>query len=201
MVKLTPGNDYFDDLPYGYNEIYSGAGNDTVLGWDGDDYIDDITVKGIGGGGDDVFYGEQGNDTLYGWDGNDSLYGGADDDYIYGEAGNDVCVGGAGKDYLSGGAGWDKYVYNSDSESTPASMDTIADFDFGSSQATGDKIDLSGIYSGTLTWGWDVYTENEDASANSDTIVWAWGDNAWMKCEVKDGAFDAGSWLAIDFIL
>ena len=69
------------------------SGNDTLDGYEGNDYID-------GGGGSDTIYGYEGNDQLYGgagW-GRDSLFGGAGNDYLDGGWDMDSLYGGAGSD-------------------------------------------------------------------------------------------------------
>lgn len=132
-VENILGSDY-DDYLQGHNAFSStingGAGNDTILGQDGDDILyggtgnDHIT----GFGGDDTAYGEDGNDTLIGSggndildggagaddlkgrDGDDTLRGGAGNDLIRGENGNDILYGDDGADFLWGGAGNDTIV-------------------------------------------------------------------------------------------
>src|SRR5687768_3786957 len=54
-------------------QVYSGGGNDTVIGGSGNDSL-------YGGAGSDKLAGFAGNDYLNGGDGNDSLYGGAGDE-------------------------------------------------------------------------------------------------------------------------
>jgi len=48
-------------------EFYGGAGNDTIVGSDSDDYLDGTT----------------GNDTIWGLEGDDAIFGGAGDDVLY----------------------------------------------------------------------------------------------------------------------
>lgn len=110
-----------------FNKIYTGAGNDTIIGTDaseefhagaGDDFLD-------GRGGDDKLEGYSGNDVILAGDGNDEIdagtgndevRGGAGDDVIiagfgddliFGEDGNDLIYGIGGKDWIDGGAGND----------------------------------------------------------------------------------------------
>ena len=71
--------------------IRGGAGNDSI----------------VGGGGDDVIYGDAGIDTVLGGGGNDIILGGTDADYLYGGLGNDLLIGGAGSDWLYGEGGDD----------------------------------------------------------------------------------------------
>ena len=76
------------------------AGNDTLIGADGDDRLE-------GGGGHDQLYGNGGDDRLSGGGSNDYLSAGSGSDRLYGDAGNDFLVGGAGNDRLFGGSGSD----------------------------------------------------------------------------------------------
>jgi Ca2+-binding RTX toxin-like protein len=76
------------------------AGNDTLIGADGDDRLE-------GGTGRDQLYGGGGDDRLSGGGGNDYLNAGSGADRLYGDAGNDYLVGGAGSDRLFGGSGTD----------------------------------------------------------------------------------------------
>ena len=73
--------------------IHGGAGNDSLGGSYGSDYV-------YGDAGDDTIGGDTldgewawGNDHLYGGDGNDTIEGGAYQDWLYGDAGNDVLRG------------------------------------------------------------------------------------------------------------
>ncbi len=85
------------------------AGNDTLVGSDGDDELygldgnDQISAQT----GDDTLYGGDGNDSLAGFDGNDLIYGGTGNDLVLALSGADVMYGGDGNDTGSGGAGDD----------------------------------------------------------------------------------------------
>ena len=105
-----------------------GAGQDVLVGTDGDDaiFLDDAysafpagrvpRIAGIerieGGAGNDVIdltspdfaYGDV---ALDGGVGNDVLWASGGNDALYGQAGNDELSGGAGRDFLAGGAGND----------------------------------------------------------------------------------------------
>jgi len=76
--------------------IIGGAGNDTIFGMSGADYLS-------GGQGNDTIFGGSGNDHILGGEGNDTLSGGEGEDCIEGGAGNDIIDGGQGADHLSGG--------------------------------------------------------------------------------------------------
>jgi Ca2+-binding RTX toxin-like protein len=84
--------------------VYGTVGDDTVVGYDGqDDYLfGGPQYNTLGGDG-------AGRDTLYGYGGNDDLYGGINADKLYGGAGNDYLSGGYDNDtyYFSGSFGQD----------------------------------------------------------------------------------------------
>lgn len=114
VVDAHAGNDrvYVDPSLIAGVTIRGGAGNDTLFGAGGSDFID-------GGAGNDILFGMAGNDLLLGGDGIDHLYGGrgndtikggAGDDWLYGELGNDSLDGEAGNDWLLGGAGADLFT-------------------------------------------------------------------------------------------
>lgn len=92
--------------------------------------------------------GSDAKEKIYGNDGKNTLIGNGAKDKIYGEDGNDYIVGGAGKDVLTGGGGKDKFVYLLASDSTATKFDKIKDF----GDSGKDKIDLSAIFAGTLTY-------------------------------------------------
>lgn len=73
--------------------IFSGAGNNNVLGSPENDTI-------YGGKGNDKIDGENGNDILNGNNDNDTLFGGKGDDILEGGAGADFLIGGLGADLL-----------------------------------------------------------------------------------------------------
>lgn len=80
--------------------IYTGSGDDTVIGGEGNNTI-------YTGAGNDAIYGRDGNDTIYAGDGNDTIKGGGGTNGIFGEAGNDTITSGSGNDAISGGEGDD----------------------------------------------------------------------------------------------
>lgn len=94
--------------------LFTGGGNDAVIGSARNDFVflgsgDDVAN---GGDGADIIFGNRGNDTINGGDGNDKLLGNSGHDIVNGGAGNDWVSGGAGNDVLEGGAGRD-YLYGS----------------------------------------------------------------------------------------
>jgi Ca2+-binding RTX toxin-like protein len=80
----------------GYHPVIGGAGDDVLIGTDGNDWMS-------GGAGHDVAFGGAGNDWMSGGAGRDQLSGGTGDDQIYGGADEDVLDGGDGDDLLDGG--------------------------------------------------------------------------------------------------
>ena len=129
--------------------VYTGLGNDRIIGHQGDDQL-------FGGAGNDVIEGRDGKDLIYGdgvnstiygpddktWQaydylqvpdtnidgGDDELHGGNNSDTIFGGAGNDVLDGGdrgsGWLDILTGGAGADSFYLSyqqAKDDGTPAS--------------------------------------------------------------------------------
>ncbi len=140
------------------------AGNDEILGLDGNDTLsggagDDVI---LGGTGADALSGEGGNDTLWGNDGADILLGGEGDDSLYGAAdqyngtdtSSNTLFGGTGNDTLIGSRG-DDTLYGEDGND---SLHGDSGADFLSGGAGDDVLDASiGITgdssSNTLTGG------------------------------------------------
>lgn len=134
----------------GNDNIQGSTGGDTLLGYNGNDYItgaapDSTSDQGdviLGGFGNDVIYGMDGDDSLvggsalvdpldgddviYGGNGNDEIYGSGGKDLIYGGNDRDLIVGGADNDILSGGAGNDTFVFV-----LGGAYDTVLDFAVG----------------------------------------------------------------------
>ncbi|MGE3905953.1 MAG: calcium-binding protein, partial [Reyranellaceae bacterium] len=70
-----------------------GTGDDTIFGGNGNDFIygDSRAANGTStGSGDDLLYGGAGQDTIFGGAGDDTIYGGSGDDYVYGGQGDDL---------------------------------------------------------------------------------------------------------------
>lgn len=91
------------------DRVHGYAGNDTVVGAGGDDFLrgeagnDSIS----GGDGFDDTHGNMGADTMHGGAGPDWVVGGQDNDLLLGDDGNDVVYGNMGADTQYGGAGAD----------------------------------------------------------------------------------------------
>lgn len=98
------------------------TGNDTVLGGDIGDAIQDLVGHNniLGGGGADTLTGGTGNDHIYGQSANggsdsgDTISAGAGSDYVNGNAGNDTINGGDGSDRIQGGQ--DNDILNGDAD-------------------------------------------------------------------------------------
>lgn len=89
------------------DQLFGGAGSDTVLGQNGSDTIDGGADNDFlyGGIGNDTIRGGTGNDIVSGEDGNDRLEGGTGNDILNGGYGTDILLGGAGDDTLTAGIG------------------------------------------------------------------------------------------------
>ena len=118
----------FTQNPHPVLCIYDAGGNDTLdlSGWsydckidltpgsfsDADMMTDNISIafntwieNGVGGGGNDVIYGNDHDNSLYGLAGDDWISGGGGNDKLYGGTGNDTLNGGTGADLMQGGHG------------------------------------------------------------------------------------------------
>jgi Ca2+-binding RTX toxin-like protein len=121
FVSMGTGNDfYFDGLGNDYADLGPGddtvptapgvsAGDDTIVGGDGDDNIDGNTGNDtiIGGRGDDIFQPNDGDDTLDGGPGNDDIACDPGNDAINAGPGDDRVCGGPGLDTIDAGDGND----------------------------------------------------------------------------------------------
>lgn len=157
-IWLNGGNDIgFGGA--GADRLYGGFGSDELSGGSGDDRLEGGSGADVlrGGSGADRLYGGAERDSLTGGTGDDFLSGGSGDDTLWGDAGadrlhggdgNDFLRGGAGLDVLYGGAGADTFHFLK-GEAPPSEYsveDRIEDFEIG------DRIDLSDLAWGTLTW-------------------------------------------------
>ncbi|SEP51349.1 Hemolysin-type calcium-binding repeat-containing protein [Rhodospirillales bacterium URHD0017] len=92
--------------------IFTGDGNDSITGTDGNDLV--LAGKGDDnvqlGAGNDTLLAGLGNDTANGGAGNDLMSGGGGDDTLNGNNGSDVLVGNAGNDTMHGGSGNDVLI-------------------------------------------------------------------------------------------
>jgi hypothetical protein len=130
-----------------FHPVLVPTGGSVIKGTPTNDLIDALGKSGTyrleSGAGDDLLIGSNQRDVLNGGSGNDSLYGEGNIDKLYGEEGDDLLDGGLGSDFLYGGAGADSFVLKSGNGS-----DRILDFN----SAQGDKLALSGINFGQLSF-------------------------------------------------
>jgi Ca2+-binding RTX toxin-like protein len=180
--------------------MYGGAGDDTILGEEGDDVA-------YGGSGHDSISGEAGNDRLYGdsgndrisglegqdvlsgGTGNDTLFGGDDHDVLMGDEGNDKLDGGDGADVLMGGAGADTFEFSYTSAPLTGYADIIVDFETGV-----DVIEIPDGPNGFETFATDA-TSIEQALAevsDLDTVYFLY--NSWMDQGYVVGYINGASW-------
>jgi VCBS repeat-containing protein len=160
------GNDIYTVDDSGDKAIESSsAGTDTVQArlsnYILENNVEKLIFIGIGSAN---FGGNSLNNTITGGLGNDELRGYMGNDTINGGAGDDRIEGGAGGDHLTGGSGADTFYFGAASDGG----DKIADFKQG---GAADKIDLSAIYAGTLTF--DVNsTPNVNPGVTAYHVTW-----------------------------
>ncbi|HEY0835034.1 MAG TPA: hypothetical protein VGE72_14105 [Azospirillum sp.] len=175
-----------DHFGYGGNDTVSGqGGNDALYGNLGDDLLfggegDDWMHGGQGGdavdggAGNDQVYGGLAGDTISGAAGADTLFGGQGGDLLFGGDGDDVLWGNLGDDALTGGAGADRFAFGGNS-----GADTVADFD----GASGDRIQLAGGLTFTLTTGAGGAAVLDLGTGNTVTLTGVRADqfnSAWV---------------------
>ncbi|MBI4921153.1 MAG: type I secretion C-terminal target domain-containing protein [Devosia nanyangense] len=116
--------------------------------------------------------GSAASEKIFGNSAANALSGAGGNDSLSGSGGNDSLIGGSGHDKLTGGSGADRFVFKAASESgLDAAHDTIADFQ----DSGADVIDLSAVWSGTLTYrGISAFTGADQVrvtASGSDVIV------------------------------
>jgi len=140
-VNLTTGLGFFGS-----------AAGDTLSGIEslnGSNFADVLTGNALA----NTLNGFGGNDILNGLAGNDTMNGGTGDDTMNGGIGNDLLTGGSGRDVMTGGGDFDRFDFNSVSESPPGALrDVITDF-IGNGIFVGDVIDVSTIDANSLVLG------------------------------------------------
>lgn len=143
--------------------VFSGSGNDTVLGGSRGDDIDTGSGhdKADGRNGKDSVWGMTGNDTLHGGTGDDQLWGVEGNDRLYGDAGGDDLNGGQGRDHLDAGADHD-WLYGDDPEAGIA-----ADVLLG---GTGTDVVSYAGYTKAVTIDTDGVTGDDGQAGEHDTI-------------------------------
>lgn len=150
------GNNILNGLA-GADTMKGGAGDDSYFVDNSGDVVTEWTNQGIDTVNASISYtltANVENLTLLGSDdinavGNglsNIINGNSGNNVIDGGAGADIISGGLGTDILTGGTGNDIFMFRNAAESTVTEYDTITDF------RTGDLIDLSNVYGGTLTY-------------------------------------------------
>lgn len=196
------GNDRLDG-GRGNDRVSGDAGNDILHGGSGNDRLSDLSGNNslFGDAGNDQLVAGSGRDVLSGGAGHDRLTGGGGADRLSGNAGNDVLIGGTGRDDLRGGAGADRFVFTSAADSpSRASADRILDF----SHAAGDRIDLSALDSGRLTFrGSGVFTDDDQVRVTGSGHHWTVSVNldADRAAEMVFTVESASRLVASDFLL
>lgn len=194
VLSGTPQTD-FVNLFSGNDVFFAGAGNDTVLG----------------GAGNDALRGDSGNDDLQGESGSDFLVGGSGSDRLNGGSGNDTIDGGSGKDTLTGGTGFDRFDFNSVTESAPGtvSRDLITDFSHGVDQIDLSSIDANSTIAGNQAF---VFIGTGDFTGPGQITVTTLSNNGDVRIRMNtDADFQSemqidisgnqGSFFSSDFIL
>lgn len=185
---------YFVDNLADQTVEVSAEGTDSVnvvgISWTLADHVENLTlggrstINGTGNAEDNGITGNKKANVLSGLDGDDTLMGGN---------GDDTLIGGAGIDNLTGGAGNDKFVFSAitDSSTTTADSDIIADFVDGT-----DKINVSAIDAITSSGtGDNAFTLDKDSSfSEGEYRVTTSGGNTIIEFN-NDG--DAGADMAI----
>ena len=177
------GNGTVDSIKNIQN-VYGGAGNDTIIG-DGNSNI----LKG--GAGNDIIKGIAGLNSLYGEDGADIITGGTGDDFIDGGANNDIIYANAGNNIIYGGTGTDTIFSGSGNDTiyggSATDVGTEQDWVSFQNALAGVTVNLNKVSTDVVT---DVFTgatgyatglatgidslfgiENIIGSANKDTVT------------------------------
>ncbi|WP_342151117.1 matrixin family metalloprotease [Methylorubrum sp. SB2] len=193
------GDDIGRDRIGNVENVFSGAGNDTLIGNGVANYLS-------GRSGSDRLDGRAGEDTLSGGVGNDALDGGADFDMLFGGSGNDRLDGGAGADLLLGGSGSDRFVFST--RLGADNVDRISDLTSGT-DAIWLKADIvAGLKAGRLAEGqFHAGTGAQDADdrvifdAKSRSLYFD-ADGTGAQAQVKIAVFDNVVTLAAsDFLI
>lgn len=175
------------DLVTGFERVRTGNGNDQITGdgaanrmWSGNG---NDTL--LGGDGKDVLAGEGGNDSLNGGTGDDLLTGGDGADRLVGGDGNDTLRGGFDIDVLTGGIGGDRFVFAARSDLQAAAgtgSERITDFVAGV-----DVIDLSGLDANSRLAGKQDFVFVATATAAGQVSVSQVGGNTVVTLVFRKG--------------
>jgi len=182
---VTIGTGTVVDSVKNIQNVYGGAGNDTIIG-DGNSNILDggsgnDLIRGIaglnnlrGGAGDDTVYGGTGNDIIDGGSGSDTIYANAGDNLIYGGDDGDTIVSGTGNDTIYGGYVDGSSVHQDNSLQDWVSFDgALANVTINLNSATVGTFAGATGYAQSAATGLDSLfgIENIIASANNDNIT------------------------------
>jgi Ca2+-binding RTX toxin-like protein len=206
-VFVFTGNDN------GFDILYGGDGQDTVLGGSGDDVIGferfghEHSIELIDGGAGynviannspynvkfthtvltniDEISGHSGTDYIYGSQGNDTIKGNAGDDSLYGGLGDDVIEGGGGNDYILGNEGADTFKF-----SRGDGQDQIRNFGEGSSGdkiVFGNNIDSDQLWFRRNDYALEVSIIGTEDSVSIENWFGGGGDNVVSSIETSSG--------------
>jgi len=182
---VTIGTGAVVDSIKNIQNVYGGAGNDTIIGDGNSNILDggsgDDLIRGIAGLND--LRGGAGADTIYGGTGNDIMDGGADSDTIYANAGDNIIYGGDAGDTVISGTGNDT-IYGGYVDGSSVHQDTsLQDWVSFDSALANVTVDLNsatvGTFAGATGYAQSAATgldslfgiENIIASANDDNIT------------------------------
>jgi Ca2+-binding RTX toxin-like protein len=184
----------------GDDQILGGDGNDILKGYGGNDFIQGGDGNDVleGGTGDDALLGEAGNDTLLGGAGDDELQGNAGDDRLDGGSGNDTLFGQEGKDILDGGGGDDVLVGNSEADTYLFDLGGGRDVIWEEGDSAGDVLRFgSGIAPTDITvskTGYDLVLSHANGTDQVTVANW-YGGTSWQlsRFEFYDGTIWTGA--------
>lgn len=152
VVQGKGGNDTIRNDTDAWMDAYGGAGNDTIVGGLGRNYLygatgNDPLVGGPtnsylnGGDGDDLLEGGASPDALHGGTGNDTIFGGGGADQIFGGDGHDVIQGGEGGDLIYAEGGNDRvFAGGGDDTVYGGAGDDFVQGEFGNDVLSGDDL-------------------------------------------------------------
>jgi serralysin len=179
-VDMTTGSsNYGGELYTNFENLVSGAGDDSITGTAGNN---DIRTTG----GNDTVVAGGGEDTVYGGDGNDLLQGGFVTDFIYGEAGDDTIqvLNGEFFDNSDGGDGFDTLDHS-------ASDYSGTTFDFEAQLISG-----AGVNAPAFVRNIELYLDgsgdNTIVSNGESRTYYGNGGNDYMIAEIGGETMDGG---------
>ena len=220
-VENVIGTDFDDKLvgDIGHNELWSGAGNDTINNIGGNDTIhtgtgEDSVLGSSDGeqvnlgdgddvarmrGGNDLIEGGLGNDTIAGNGGADTAFGGGGNDTFFMGSQNDTAYGGAGADTISGGFNADVLDGGADDDRVrgEAGMDQLNGGDGNDLLVGGDNADTFWFFDTDAT-GVDRITDFQDGLDQINLSDWGFASDADVFA-IASMAGGAGQHTRLDF--